>query len=222
MRSTHRSRSVKVHRVLKDLADLTSRVSRRKRTSLRRRYLSSRARTRSTRAVRGQAAWRRERTRIVAAEPEALGKCFRHQMRAGARVKFPGGISHVRSDRVMRDVQLVGDLATGVSESHQPHNLAFAGRERNGFGAGRDCPAEARSPARGAQDDKQDEIPPRDDFGGGRVLNRNCIPIRTAKFRIAGKPRLRYGRVPFGLGSTWSSHDYRVDRAPQQLIAAIN
>ena len=104
--------------------------------------------------MRGQAAWRRERTRIVAAEHEALGKCFRHQMRAGARVKFPRGISHVCSNRVMRDVQLVGDLATGVSESHQPHNLALAGGERNGFGAGRYCPAEARPPPGGAQDDE--------------------------------------------------------------------
>src|SRR4051812_45445504 len=59
----------------------------------------------------------------------AVAERYRDKLSARSRTELYLRIPHMSADRVVRDVQLVGDLTTGLAERDQVHDLLLACRQ---------------------------------------------------------------------------------------------
>src|SRR5689334_19354109 len=94
---------------------------------------------------------------VISEHDQAARDRLRDEVRARARVQLLHRVADVRANGVVRDVQLVADLAGRVTERDEPHDLALARGQLEIRLVEPRFAAEATAPARRPQAHEQHE-----------------------------------------------------------------
>ena len=128
-------------------------------------------------------------------------------------------VAHVRADRVVRDVQVIGDLASRRAERDERDDLALAPRQLTGRLVRRGAP-EAPTPARRAERHEQHQAPAGDDFGVRAPLDGDPAVVRAPQQRLAREVARRHGGGPLLVGHLRATDDEFPQRLADHCAAA--